>query len=88
MLSEVRSGPAKLTTHATAAWAPDGRRARYGSLTGAASQVLIPQVSPDPKSTAAYGLIGQPTGRVDALDIVTGKAGYALDVAVTGRCRL
>jgi hypothetical protein len=46
--------------------------------------VLIPQVSPDPKSAASYSLISQPTGRVDAVDIVTGKAGYALDVAVTG----
>jgi hypothetical protein len=33
-------------------------------LTAAASQVLIPQVSSDPKSAAAYRLIGQPTGRV------------------------
>lgn len=73
-----------LTTHDTAVWAPDGRSATYGTLTGAASQVLIPQVSPEPKSAAAYGLIGQPTGRVDARDIVTGKARYALDVAVTG----
>jgi len=73
-----------LTTHDTAVWAPDGRTATYGSLTGAASQVLVPQVSQDPKSAAAYGLIGQPTGRVDARDIVTGKARYALDVAVTG----
>ena len=29
-------------------------------------------------------VVGQPTGRVDARDIVTGKARYALDVAVTG----
>src|SRR5438034_6116039 len=73
-----------LTTRDTAVWAPDGRSATYGSLTAAASQVLIPQVSSDPKSAAAYRLIGQPTGRVDALDIVTGKARYALDTAVTG----
>ena len=29
-------------------------------------------------------MVGQPTGRVDARDIVTGKARYALDVAVAG----
>jgi len=73
-----------LTTHDTAVWAPDGRSATYGSLTAAASQVLIPQVSQDPKSAAAYRLIGQPTGRVDARDIVTGRARYTLDVAVPG----
>src|SRR4029077_7721601 len=68
----------------TAVWAPDGRTATYGSLTAAASRVLIPAVSSDPKPAAAYALVGQPTGRVDARDIVTGKARYALDVAVPG----
>jgi isoquinoline 1-oxidoreductase beta subunit len=73
-----------LRTHDTAVWAPDGRSATYGSLTEAASQVLVPAVSSDPKPAAAYEVIGRPTGRVDALDIVTGKARYALDVAVAG----
>jgi isoquinoline 1-oxidoreductase subunit beta len=76
--------PTTLSTHDTAVWAPDGRWATYGSLTAAASRVLVPAVSSDPKPAAAYGVIGQPTGRVDALDIVTGKARYALDVAVPG----
>ena len=73
-----------LSTHDTAVWAPDGRTATYGSLTAAAARVLIPAVSSDPKPAAAYAVVGQPTGRVDARDIVTGKARYALDVAVTG----
>ena len=73
-----------LRTHDTAVWAPDGRSATYGSLTEAASQVLVPAVSSDPKPAAAYTVVGRSTGRVDALDIVTGKARYALDVAVAG----
>ena len=67
-----------LSTHDTAVWAPDGRTATYGSLTAAAARVLIPAVSSDPKPAAAYAVVGQPTGRVDARDIVTGQTRYAL----------
>jgi isoquinoline 1-oxidoreductase subunit beta len=73
-----------LTTHDTAVWAPDGRSASYGSLSAAAAQVLVPAVSSTPKAASAYTVVGQPTARIDALDIVTGKAKYALDTPVPG----
>ncbi|GDY29591.1 xanthine dehydrogenase family protein molybdopterin-binding subunit [Gandjariella thermophila] len=73
-----------LTTHDTAVWSPDGRSASYGSLSAAAAKVLVPAVSTAPKSTSAYTVVGQPTTRVDARDIVTGKARYALDQPVAG----
>ncbi|HEU4533411.1 MAG TPA: molybdopterin cofactor-binding domain-containing protein, partial [Polyangiaceae bacterium] len=90
---------ARLVTAAAQAWglpagslvtrqgsvvAPDGRTAAYGSLSAAAAQVLVPAVSAAPKPAAQHRLIGQPTARVDARDLVTGKAQYALDLAVPG----
>lgn len=74
----------RLVTKETAVWAPDGRSATYGSLSAAASKVVTPAVSADPKKASNYTLIGKPTGRVDARDLVTGKAKYALDLDVPG----
>jgi len=72
-----------LWTRDTAVWSPAGLSATYGSLTAEAAQVLVPEVSPLPKQSG-YWLVGQPTGRVDGRDVVTGRARYALDVAVPG----
>ncbi|MCP3097941.1 molybdopterin-dependent oxidoreductase [Myxococcus sp. K15C18031901] len=73
-----------LTTAQGEVRAPDGRRASYGELAVAASQVLLPAVSPLPKSVGEYTLVGRPTGRVDARDIITGAARYALDLDLPG----
>ncbi|WP_241759352.1 xanthine dehydrogenase family protein molybdopterin-binding subunit [Pyxidicoccus parkwayensis] len=62
--------------------APDGRRAGYGELAPEAAAVLLLLVSPQPKDPSLYTVVGQPTGRIDALDIVTGAAKYALDLAI------
>jgi isoquinoline 1-oxidoreductase beta subunit len=64
--------------------APDGRRAGYGELAQDAARVLLPEVSPLPKNPSAYTVVGQPTGRIDARDIVTGAARYTLDLDVPG----
>ncbi|MFJ8039347.1 molybdopterin cofactor-binding domain-containing protein [Kitasatospora sp. NPDC096147] len=64
--------------------APDGRSAGYGELALAAAQVTVPAVSTAPKPEAAQRLVGTPTGRIDARDIVTGKARYAGDLDVPG----
>jgi isoquinoline 1-oxidoreductase beta subunit len=59
--------------------APDGRRASYGSLVADASQIALPVRMPPLKQPASYKLIGQRCGDVDAHDIVTGQARYAID---------
>ncbi|WTU05922.1 molybdopterin-dependent oxidoreductase (plasmid) [Kitasatospora sp. NBC_00070] len=64
--------------------APDGRSAGYGELALAAARVVVPAVSTAPKAEAAQRLVGTPTGRIDARDIVTGKAKYAGDLDVPG----
>lgn len=58
---------------------PDGRRLTYGSLATDASQIALPGSIPALKNPASYQLIGQPSGDVDAHDIVTGLARYAID---------
>src|SRR4051812_48169932 len=75
---------ATLTTADSVVRAPDGRSATYGSLSAAAAGVLVPAVPATPKPAARFTRIGTPTGRVDARDIVTGNAEYALDLGVPG----
>lgn len=62
----------------------DGRTLSFGALTGAAAAVVDLLVPGTPKSDAQLRLNGRPTGRIDARDIVTGRAQYALDVEVAG----
>lgn len=73
-----------LTTANGEVRAPDGRRAGYGELAEDAARVLLPLVSTQPKAPASYTVVGRPTGRIDALDIVTGAARYALDLDIPG----
>lgn len=61
--------------------ASDGRRAAYGALTLAAS-LIPPPLNVLPKSAAQYRVVGKPTRRIDALDIVTGKKQFTLDTPV------
>lgn len=62
--------------------APDGRRAGYGELAEDAARVLLPAVSSQPRPVSRFKLVGQPTGRIDARDIVTGATRYALDLDI------
>ncbi|AUG75127.1 isoquinoline 1-oxidoreductase [Kitasatospora sp. MMS16-BH015] len=73
-----------LRTAGSAVLAPDGRSASYASLAVDAAAVLVPAVAATPKLPAQQTLVGRPAGRVDARDIVTGKATYAGDLAVPG----
>ncbi|MFE2915048.1 molybdopterin cofactor-binding domain-containing protein [Kitasatospora indigofera] len=73
-----------LRTEDTAVLAPDGRRAGFGSLAVAAAAVTVPAVPATPKPPGQQRLVGTPTGRIDARDIVTGRARYAGDLAVPG----
>jgi isoquinoline 1-oxidoreductase beta subunit len=73
-----------LRTEHTMVIAPDGRRASFGSLTAAASGITRPEVSAKPKPASRHRTIGRPATRIDARDLVTGKAKYAGDLAVAG----
>ncbi|MFI6007457.1 molybdopterin cofactor-binding domain-containing protein [Streptomyces sp. NPDC051243] len=73
-----------LRTRGTRVFAPDGRSAAFGTLTRAAARITRPAVSTDPKPASKHRLIGRPTTRIDARDIVTGKAKYTGDLAVAG----
>ena len=59
--------------------APDGRRVTYGSLAEDASEIALPAQAPAVKAASSYQLIGRPAGDVDAHDIVTGLAHFAID---------
>ncbi|MCX4594564.1 molybdopterin-dependent oxidoreductase [Streptomyces sp. NBC_01549] len=73
-----------LRTRDTMVVAPDGRTATFGSLTAGAARIHRPDVSSKPKPASQHKVIGRPTGRIDARDIVTGKAKYAGDLEVAG----
>lgn len=72
----------QLVAQDTAVVAPDGRSVSFGELSEAASGVQVPAVDPSPKAPEDYQIIGTGQGRVDAHDIVTGQASYALDLPV------
>ncbi len=57
-----------------------GRRADYGALSAAAAAVDLYGLVARPKSPEAFTVIGRPTRRIDARDIVTGRKKSAVDV--------
>ena len=61
--------------------ANDGRKAAYAVLTLAAS-LIPPPLNVLPKSPGQYKIIGKAAGRIDALDIVTGRKTFTLDLKV------
>ena len=74
--------PRTLRTRDTKVVGPDGRTATFGSLSADAARIRRPAVSSRPKPASRHRVIGKPTTRIDARDIVTGKAKYAGDLAV------
>jgi len=62
---------------------PTGRRASYGSLAQAASQIAPPTVIPlkDPKD---FTLVGKPVHRLDTPSKTNGTAQFGLDVYIPG----
>ncbi|WP_406447075.1 molybdopterin-dependent oxidoreductase [Streptomyces sp. NBC_01613] len=73
-----------LRTRGTMVIAPDGRTATFGSLTASAARIRRTAVSAKPKPASQHKVIGRPTTRIDARDIVTGKAKYTGDLSVAG----
>ncbi|MFI9325645.1 molybdopterin cofactor-binding domain-containing protein [Kitasatospora aureofaciens] len=73
-----------LRTAGSAVLAPDGRRLGFGELAADAASVVVPAVPASPKPADQRRLVGRPTGRIDARDIVTGRAEYAGDLQIPG----
>ncbi|WP_369175447.1 molybdopterin cofactor-binding domain-containing protein [Streptomyces sp. R28] len=73
-----------LRTRGTRVFAPDGRTATFGSLTKSAARITRPTVSTQPKPASRHQVIGRPTTRIDARDIITGKAKYTGDLTAAG----
>ncbi|MFI6558852.1 molybdopterin cofactor-binding domain-containing protein [Streptomyces sp. NPDC050534] len=73
-----------LRTRDTMVIAPDGRTATFGSLSASAAGIRRTAVSAKPKPASRHKVIGRPTNRVDARDLVTGKAKYTGDLNVAG----
>ncbi|MEV5778622.1 molybdopterin cofactor-binding domain-containing protein [Streptomyces antimycoticus] len=73
-----------LRTRDTMVVAPDGRTATFGSLTASAARIRRPAVPSTPKPASRHRVIGRPTTRIDARDIVRGRARYAGDLSVAG----
>ena len=55
------------------------RRLKYAALAGDASKLSVPE-DPRLKNASEFRLIGKPTKRLEARDIVTGAARYGIDV--------
>ena len=65
---------------------PDGRRLAYGELAAAAAALALPAEPVPMKTPAEYRIIGRGQRVVDALEIVTGRARYGIDVDEPGAC--
>jgi isoquinoline 1-oxidoreductase beta subunit len=64
--------------------APDGRKLSYGSLTRSAAVSRTRSVVAQLKPRAQFSVVGTPQRRIDALDAVTGRKQFALDLNVAG----
>jgi isoquinoline 1-oxidoreductase beta subunit len=61
----------------------DGRRERFGALVAEAATMAVPE-KPPLKGREAFSIVGTDRRRLDARDIVTGKASYGLDARLPG----
>ena len=74
--------PADITTADGIASAPDGRSVRYADVSDGVEGRNDLARTAVPKDPSEYRVVGQPVGRLDARDIVTGKIEYAMDMDV------
>ncbi|MCC9307880.1 molybdopterin-dependent oxidoreductase [Kitasatospora sp. RB6PN24] len=64
--------------------APDGRSLGYAELAVKAASLTNLRVAVTLKAASAFQVIGTPQNRIDALDAVTGRKQFAMDVKVAG----
>ncbi|MBN6038154.1 molybdopterin cofactor-binding domain-containing protein [Amycolatopsis sp. 195334CR] len=61
-----------------------GHRVEIGALAGKAASTRTEQVAVELGSRESFTVIGKPHNRIDALDAVTGRKKFAMDLAVPG----
>ena len=64
--------------------APDGRTLTYGSLAQSAAVEQTTAIPVQLKPASDFTVVGTPQGRIDALDIVTGRKQFAMDLEIPG----
>ena len=62
----------------------DGKAVTYGELSGAAAAAKTAAVLAQLKPRSEFSLVGTPQRRIDALDAVTGRKQFALDLDIPG----
>ncbi|GLY71415.1 xanthine dehydrogenase family protein molybdopterin-binding subunit [Amycolatopsis taiwanensis] len=75
-------GVSSLTARDGVVRSASGQTATYGSLAEAAASRRTERVQAQPKSK--FSLVGTPQNRIDALDAVTGRKKFTMDLAVPG----
>ncbi|HEX3336982.1 MAG TPA: molybdopterin cofactor-binding domain-containing protein [Jatrophihabitans sp.] len=71
---------ATLTVNDGVVHGPAGKSATFGSLAGAAASATTAPAQATLKAASAFTVIGKPHGRVDALDAITGRKVFAMDL--------
>ena len=74
----------QITTKDGVLTGPSGQTATYGSLAAAAAASSTTAVSASLKDPSTFTVLGKPQRRVDALDIVTGKKQFTMDLQIPG----
>ncbi|NKQ53184.1 xanthine dehydrogenase family protein molybdopterin-binding subunit [Amycolatopsis sp. K13G38] len=81
---ELGDNVTNLTTKAGTIISASGLPLSYGALAAKAATSVSKQVSVTLKPQSEFTVIGKPHNRVDALDAVTGRKPYAMDLQVPG----
>ncbi|MGZ4426871.1 MAG: molybdopterin cofactor-binding domain-containing protein [Nocardioidaceae bacterium] len=74
----------KLTSHSGVISLPGGASVTYGELAEKAASKTTRAVPVDLKPSSDFKVIGRPQSRVDALEAVTGRKQFAMDLDVKG----
>ncbi|MEV0323238.1 molybdopterin cofactor-binding domain-containing protein [Streptomyces sp. NPDC050658] len=80
--AELGAAVAELTLKDGVVTGPSGKTVGIGALAEKAAAGHTRQVAAELKPAGQFTVIGTPRGRVDALDAVTGRKKYAMDLAV------
>jgi isoquinoline 1-oxidoreductase beta subunit len=76
------SPPNQLSVSGGVITAPGGKSAKFGSLTHRAAASKSRQIQAQLKSSSQFTVVGTSQRRIDAVDIVTGRKQFALDIDV------
>jgi isoquinoline 1-oxidoreductase beta subunit len=71
-----------LTSKEGVIYAPDGSSVTYGELATKAASPTTTAVAVDLKPASGFGVIGTPRNRIDALEAVTGRKTFSMDLQV------